>query len=450
MESIRHLVQQLLTLKCEQGDAICRFPCVKTPDGCQRVNAFLLFVLALNTLRSSPLTRDLVSSIYINVSLLPLPLQYQQEVQKRLGLAEGLTPSLSGLILASTLWFLSGIRDWAASNDTSKAEDVDHITFDYLRTSTFNESAVSVLQHILSSMGTHEEAQKAFEKLQSGQPLLAVTDTYVSFGRVFTLATLAIPMAVGAASIGYRTQMYDDPYTHYGVPRPDAPSLPSPQVILAIDGAGTFADFGTGPTWLDLYKLDTETCTGTAGRLNATTDAFQVHPFLRVGSLNISRAQMPQVSMATADMIAERHYNLTGIRIQNERTTMQATSLLASQGEALISKVQGMIGAYERFLADTTGEAKNPLTGGSPIVVSNDGYVIDGHHRWAAIRVLINDGKLPADTTTEIYRVDLPASRVLVLATQVDGTQYVDVFNNTMQTVHGGRLMCSMPMELRN
>ena len=64
-----------------------------------------------------------------------------------------------------------------------------------------------------------------------------------------------------------------------------------------------------------------------------------------------------------------------GIKVT--QTEIPADKLKATQNELVGAKVVGMLGALEK-------DPKNPdIT--APIYVSRDGYVVDGHHRWAAI-----------------------------------------------------------------
>lgn len=57
--------------------------------------------------------------------------------------------------------------------------------------------------------------------------------------------------------------------------------------------------------------------------------------------------------------------------------SVDAAQLKSTQNQLVGSKVVGMIGALEK-------NPKNPdIT--APIFVSKDGYVLDGHHRWAAM-----------------------------------------------------------------
>jgi len=67
-----------------------------------------------------------------------------------------------------------------------------------------------------------------------------------------------------------------------------------------------------------------------------------------------------------------------GIKV-SEPTAVPADRLKATQSELVGPKVAGMA----KVLADPNHPAYEKIT--APIYVSNDGYVLDGHHRWAAI-----------------------------------------------------------------
>ena len=70
--------------------------------------------------------------------------------------------------------------------------------------------------------------------------------------------------------------------------------------------------------------------------------------------------------------------NKQGIKV-SEPTAVPADRLKATQSELVGPKVAGMA----KVLADPNHPAYKKIT--APIYVSNDGYVLDGHHRWAAI-----------------------------------------------------------------
>jgi len=96
--------------------------------------------------------------------------------------------------------------------------------------------------------------------------------------------------------------------------------------------------------------------------------------------------------------------HLQGIGIKTSSEKIPAAKLKASQREMVGSKVAKM-------MADKSFDpAKNP------VFVSKDNYVVDGHHRWAAVVGRdAEDGHL-GDLDMNIVRVNAPISEVLHLA----------------------------------
>ena len=70
--------------------------------------------------------------------------------------------------------------------------------------------------------------------------------------------------------------------------------------------------------------------------------------------------------------------NKQGIKV-SEPAAVPADRLKATQSELVGAKVAGM----SKVLDDPNHPAYGKIT--APIYVSNDGYVLDGHHRWAAV-----------------------------------------------------------------
>ena len=99
-------------------------------------------------------------------------------------------------------------------------------------------------------------------------------------------------------------------------------------------------------------------------------------------------------------------------------TTAPAASLKATQNQLKGAKVNGMNSA----LVKTNGTAEGIR---APIIVSSDGYVLDGHHRWASqVAYDFVNGKPPVEVA--IHKTSLPIEDLLKL-TKHDGefcTQY--------------------------
>lgn len=133
-----------------------------------------------------------------------------------------------------------------------------------------------------------------------------------------------------------------------------------------------------GSTWLEKIKIgQNELKSGkresgdwcTSGKCN--------------NGLGIRRRDMPQTGeMAPSNTRSNKPLNAyisdleAEFGIEATKTKKSMNDLKPAQGEINKAKVEGMAKAI-----------KNGKTlGGDPPVVSSDGYVIDGHHRWAAMK----------------------------------------------------------------
>lgn len=115
----------------------------------------------------------------------------------------------------------------------------------------------------------------------------------------------------------------------------------------------------------------------------------------------IPRIKMPQLG-AHVEAFINHLENEMGIKVTRE--TEKADQLKASQSELVGPKVAGMM----------TNPDFDPA--GESIFVSRDNYVVDGHHRWAAMVGLdAKDGHL-GDLKMGVLRIDAPISEVLQIA----------------------------------
>ena len=136
---------------------------------------------------------------------------------------------------------------------------------------------------------------------------------------------------------------------------------------------------------------------------------------LLVGNLGIKRLAMPQIrSDLVPDFMAQ--LKARGIDVGHGRRA--AAELRATQSSLNVEKVQGMI--------DSPDMDMNALT--KPIIVSQDGYIMDGHHRWAALRTIDPKAQIPT------IEVGLPMRDLLVAA-----YSYSDVEFKKSSHLHGYR-----------
>jgi hypothetical protein len=116
------------------------------------------------------------------------------------------------------------------------------------------------------------------------------------------------------------------------------------------------------------------------------------------GAKDIPRNLMPQIYDVSqfAKIIKSKYGVKSGIK------KVAVAELRPSQNEISSERVSGVINAIKDGSLD-----KNPM------VVSQDGYVVDGHHRWAAYKKHKPTAKLP------VLVIDLPIKEALGLAISV-------------------------------
>jgi hypothetical protein len=139
----------------------------------------------------------------------------------------------------------------------------------------------------------------------------------------------------------------------------------------------------------------------------------------------ISRLKMPQlggkpVPGSEADKLPRNPWDptevdgagvfkayLASIGMRTTDEVLSAAGLKASQREMKGVTVGKMMRDYD---AGSFNPAKNP------IFISSDNYVVDGHHRWAAVvGIDARDGRL-GDSTMNVVRVNAPIAEVLHIA----------------------------------
>jgi len=99
------------------------------------------------------------------------------------------------------------------------------------------------------------------------------------------------------------------------------------------------------------------------------------------GSKDIPRKLMPQIyDVAAFSKTIKSKYG-----VKSHRTKLSADKLRPSQNEINEERVDSVI-------ADIKA---GKLSHKNPIVVSQDGFVVDGHHRWAAFKKHNPDLKIP-------------------------------------------------------
>ena len=125
----------------------------------------------------------------------------------------------------------------------------------------------------------------------------------------------------------------------------------------------------------------------------------------------IPRSQMPQISKKHTDAFQNR---LRESGVDFGPGIVDPLDLKATQSELDGKTVGGIMRAARAGEMDLHGH---------PIWISNDGYVLDGHHRWGAASALSSNCGEPGCVQIPVIRVDLPMSELL---------QFANTFNDDM------------------
>jgi hypothetical protein len=127
--------------------------------------------------------------------------------------------------------------------------------------------------------------------------------------------------------------------------------------------------------------------------------------YIPKGSLGISRKDMPQIKSTD---VPEFIKYLATKDIKTDSTTVKAASLKPTQKEIQKERV-----------ADLATIAKDNLS--KPLIISKDGYVLDGHHRWLA---LINKDKA---AKIKVVKVNVTMKELLELAKKFPKVSYKQI-----------------------
>lgn len=175
---------------------------------------------------------------------------------------------------------------------------------------------------------------------------------------------------------------------------------------------GKWADAAhTQPYKMSEYKLSVsgkdaqKTGEAIKAGIEKSADICKVSPPVCKGNLGIPRKDMPQLP---DDVISSflSDFQKRGVKVTKQ--SQHVGQLKATQGEINADKAQGMLAAYKEGSYDPSKK---------PIIVSKDGYVLDGHHRWAAMLMA------GPDHTMRTYQVDTDIRTLLKAADGFKGVK---------------------------
>ena len=122
-------------------------------------------------------------------------------------------------------------------------------------------------------------------------------------------------------------------------------------------------------------------------------------------SLGVAREEMPQIS--SGDVQDFRSW-LESQGVASKPDKVSVADLKPIQKELNMEKVDGMMQA----------KSQEYLAFGKPAIISSDNYLVDGHHRWWAVRMMEEGGMFG------VIRVDMPIRELLELAREYPKVSY--------------------------
>lgn len=141
------------------------------------------------------------------------------------------------------------------------------------------------------------------------------------------------------------------------------------------------------------------------------------------GTKNIPRSEMPQIKAENRGAMV----NFMKARdIDNEKDEVQASSLKPTQQEFSPAKVK---------------KAMEFEGGNRSILVSNDGYVLDGHHQWLAAR--------EKGESVKVTRLNAPIEQLVPLAKEMPSTETQDN-NSKLTTANNDETAISSKLNTQN
>jgi len=126
--------------------------------------------------------------------------------------------------------------------------------------------------------------------------------------------------------------------------------------------------------------------------------------------MTFSRALMPQIK---GDRIKDFLSHLSDNDIEYHNAKLKTKELRATQSEFDLSKVDQMLGQKNK----------------GKIIVSKDGYIMDGHHRWLA------DYNTNKESKSDAIVIDLPILELLRTAKEFEGVKYSPITETISKVV---------------
>ena len=123
--------------------------------------------------------------------------------------------------------------------------------------------------------------------------------------------------------------------------------------------------------------------------------------------MGLSRMELPQIKSTD---VPEFIKWLDEKDVDSVKTSMEVGELTPIQKEINLEKTDSMAAKHEAGEID--------LSTGKPVMVSNDEYLVDGHHRWYALRELDTNNRL------DVVMIDAPILDLISLMKKFPKTSY--------------------------
>jgi hypothetical protein len=149
------------------------------------------------------------------------------------------------------------------------------------------------------------------------------------------------------------------------------------------------------------------------------------------GNISIPRDNMPQVSKDDIPTLKEQHVEVQEYELDKkgfiEALNHPTHPLVPSQETANANAVHKI---HQKF-SKSVGKSK-------PIFISNDGFIIDGHHRFHAYNEALKTDSWPIDGKIKVVEIDLPILEALQRLRGF-GHNVEDMFFTTYRVTPGGK-----------
>jgi hypothetical protein len=133
--------------------------------------------------------------------------------------------------------------------------------------------------------------------------------------------------------------------------------------------------------------------------------------FKRLGFGQLPRRMMPQFEHVNdAKTLISKINHRFNLHVKGHYKYVDITQLHPTQNEISRSRVKDILSKWETKKS-ILSQVSNP-----PIITSNTGSVIDGHHRSEALKMAVKQGILKTSDKVRVFVIEMPAWTILSMA----------------------------------